>query len=74
MDTGIFRDFLELVVLLVKDRLPVPAQTLQKLTIGFDHLVQTADVGMHVGATLDDSGYVFLDISAETLPARSAAA
>src|SRR5450631_2651740 len=63
-----------LVVLLVKNRFSIPAQALQQLSIGLDHLVQTADVGVHVGATLDDPRDMFLDVSAQALPIGSAAA
>ena len=42
------------VVLLIQNRLPVPAQRLQQVAVGFDHLVEAADVGVHVGAALSD--------------------
>src|SRR5271165_2635687 len=68
-----FSEWQVLIVLLVENRFPVPAQALQQLAIGFDHLVQAANVGVHVGAALNDPQQVVLNISSQTLPFRSAA-
>src|SRR5689334_4701007 len=62
------------VVLLVQDRFPVPAQAFEEFAIGFNHLIQAANVGMHVAAPLDDSRQVFLNISPQTWPVGGAAA
>lgn len=60
-----------LVVLLVQNRLTVPAQALQQLAINLDHPVEAADIGVHVRAALDDSWHMFLDVSAQTLDRKS---
>src|SRR6185312_3024680 len=62
------------VVLLVQDRFPVPAQAFKEFAIGFNHLIQAANVGMHVVAPQDDPRQVFLNISPQTWPVGGAAA
>ena len=56
--------FWELVVFLVEDGFSIPAQAFQKLAVSADHLVEAADVGMHVSAALNNAGDVLLHISA----------
>src|SRR5450631_33453 len=56
------------VVFLVTDRSPIPTQTLQQLAVRFDHLVETADVGVHVGTGSNDFGQMFLHVSSQPFP------
>src|SRR4029077_14250890 len=62
------------VVFFVSNRSSIPAQTLQQLAVRLDHLVEAADVGVHVGAGSYDFGQMFLHVSAEPFPIGSGAA
>lgn len=52
------------IVFFIHNRFSVPAQRFQQVAIGFDHLVQAADIGMHVGPAQSDGGYMFLYVAA----------
>ena len=52
-----------LVVALEVDRLLVPAEFEQEITVAGDHLLQPADVGIHVGTTVRDLTHELLHIS-----------
>src|SRR5271165_6996213 len=63
------------VVSLEDDLLAVPAELLLKqLAVGVDHLVQAADVGLHVTTSSDDVEHVVLNVTAKSLPFVSATA
>jgi hypothetical protein len=62
------------VVLLIQNRLPVPTQRLQQVAVGLDHLVEAADVSVHVASAQSDRRNMFLHIATKTLPLRPAAA
>ena len=52
----------------------MPSQPLQQFAISLDHLVQPANVGVHLGSTLNDARNVFLNVTAQTFPFRTASA
>jgi len=48
------------VVALVENRLAIPAEAEQQIAVGFDHLRQAADIGVHILAIADEAGDVVL--------------
>src|ERR1700730_5517729 len=62
------------VVFLVTDGGSIPTQTLQQFPVRLDHLVEAADVGVHVGAGSNDFGQMFLHVSSHPFPLGSATA
>src|SRR5258706_13758461 len=53
------------IVLLIENLLPIPAQRLQQTTVRADHLIESADVGVHIGPIADDSRQMVLHISTQ---------
>src|SRR5260370_23450276 len=62
------------VVFFVTNRSSIPTQTLKQFAVRLDHLVEAAEVGVHVGAGSRDFGQMFLDISSEAFPLGRATA
>src|SRR4029077_18499951 len=62
------------VVFFVTDRSSIPTQTLQQLAVRLDHLVEAADVGVHVATHSHDFSQMLLHVSSQPFPIGSGAA
>src|SRR5207253_8033512 len=62
------------IILLIPNRLSIPSQRLQQFAICLNHFVQPANIGVHFGAALNDARNVFLNVTAQPLPFRTASA
>src|SRR5438445_2894988 len=62
------------IIFLRPNRFPSPPQPLQQVAIGLDHLVQPAAIPDHVRSTLNNTRNVFLNVTAQALPFRTASA
>src|ERR1700730_2355052 len=62
------------VVFFVTDRSSIPTQTLQQLAVRLDHLVETTDVGVHIGPGSYDFWQMFLHVSSQPFPLGSSTA
>src|SRR5437660_12809723 len=57
-----------LIIFLVANRLAIPAQRRQQLTVCGDHLVESTDVSMHISPALCEACDMFLHIAAQAFP------
>src|SRR5947209_4763211 len=62
------------VIALIDDAPPVHTHFHEHRPVGFDHVIEPADVGVHVGASfrrhaLEDGAHVVLDVASPSFPA-----
>ena len=63
-----------LIVFLAANRLPVPLKRPEQLAIGRHHLVEAANVSLHIAASANNFSDVVLNVPSQSAPVRSATA